>query len=272
MPWESSTDNSSSLSAHSLLQCIIVLAFKLYQRYFKAIITNHEFHRRYKAGDRDFRRLRFDAVDLKGIDLSSLSVQDSDLRFAINLRQAGLAGGDFSRVDFRGVNLSEMDLTYACFKKANLEGANVSGSTLEASNLSYTKLRSANLPQAKCRWANFSHAVLKDANCSGAVFSGANLSRATLVGANLSDVLLDESNLAEADFSSANLTWADLSGAEVSGARFTHLDRTDLKATTIGGVQLGSGERVGSKSARRAISSNATLWKIFRGDYSKKSE
>ena len=65
-------------------------------------------------------------------------------------------------------------------ERANLSGADLSGTDLSEANLSGADLRWANLSGADLRWANLSGADLRWANLSGADLSGADLRGADL--------------------------------------------------------------------------------------------
>ena len=111
------------------------------------------------------------------------------------------------------VNLSGAILRWADLSEANLSGANLSDANLSGATLRGATLRCANLSGATLRWATLRWANLSDANLSGADLSDANLSDATLRDANLSGATLSCANLSD-----ANLSGADLSGADLSGA------------------------------------------------------
>jgi hypothetical protein len=82
-----------------------------------------------------------------------------------------LAGADLSRLNLRGVNLSEFDLS-----NANLSGAN---------------LYEADLTDADLSGADLSNANLSDAVLTGCDLRGARLDGADLSGANIGDAAFD---------------------------------------------------------------------------------
>ena len=90
----------------------------------------------------------------------------ADLRFCV-----------LERVDLRQANLAGADFTHAFLYEADLCGAELSAATMVGTNLCLARLRDARLGHADLHRANLDRADL-----TGADLSGANLERTLLVG------------------------------------------------------------------------------------------
>ena len=110
--------------------------------------------------------------------------------------RADLSGADLSGTDLRGAKLSgatlyKADLSGATLYKADLRGAELVEANLRGAYLGEADLYGANLMLADLRWANLREANLYKADLSAADLSGAKLSEATLYEADLSGAKLD---------------------------------------------------------------------------------
>ncbi|MEQ9358024.1 pentapeptide repeat-containing protein [Coleofasciculus chthonoplastes] len=124
--------------------------------------------------------------------------------------------GDWSGIDFSGVNLSNSNFSEVDFSGANLSGANLSESSLKGANLSGTDFSKANLRKA-------------DLGDKGYEYTGSwlerryfntNLTNSNLTGADLHGANLHEANLSGAEFYGANLIRANLSEIQAADAQF----------------------------------------------------
>ncbi len=88
-----------------------------------------------------------------------------------------------------GVQFFKADLSHANLRKANFEGAYLSGANLKNTNLKKANLSGANLSSARLTNANLKKASLKNANLYGANLENANLKKADLSGANLKQAI-----------------------------------------------------------------------------------
>jgi uncharacterized protein YjbI with pentapeptide repeats len=79
---------------------------------------------------------------------------------------------ELERVDLRGADLPERNLSHFCFVGSNLEGAN-----LARANLAEARFTDANL-----KGADLTGATLRDADLTGADLTGAKLDGAELTG------------------------------------------------------------------------------------------
>lgn len=100
------------------------------------------------------------------------------------LGQSGLLSGDtrlaLQGADFRGVDLSSINLPGANLQEIDLERAVMRSASLFRANLQRARLKNADLSGA-----NLQEADLREADLSGAVLEGTNLTDANLTGAKL---------------------------------------------------------------------------------------
>ena len=130
----------------------------------------------------------------------------------LDLSQCNLRFRDFFRANFEGANLER-----AILKRANLQGANFERAYLVEANLQGANLERAYLVEANLKRANFERAYLVEANLREAKLQranleGANLYWASLQGANLQEANLQAANLQGANLQAAILYWAILKG------------------------------------------------------------
>jgi uncharacterized protein YjbI with pentapeptide repeats len=137
--------------------------------------------------------------------------------------RAGTPVSESSVSLFRGIDLSEANLSEAFLPNADLEGADLS--------------------KAYLRYAD-----LSGANLSGAGMLGADLEGTDLSGANVSEAYLFLTDLSDADLRGAQLRKADLGGADLSDARLNGAkgvteEQLERDAKTLGGATLPDGSR-----------------------------
>lgn len=167
-------------------------------------------------------------IDLSGIDFHG------DWS-GINFSGVNLSRSNFSEIDFSGANLSEADLSETNLREAQLINTDLSFADLSKADLNEAYLTDANVRIAKLAGANLKKAHLANACFLLADLSGANLSEAYLLGANLVRANLRKANLSsaeviEANLSRANLSESSLKGANLSGTDFSkaNLRKADL--------------------------------------------
>ena len=163
-------------------------------------------------------------LDLRGADLCEAQISNADLSRAM-----------FHHANLSGIHLANTDLTEASFSHANL-------SKTQFFNVSFTG--------ARLSWANLSGAMLQDTemvrmnlhnvSLSGANLGGANLSGSILQDAKLTDAWLDHANLSGATFLRTDLSRSVLVGAELSGARVLDTDLTsaNIANADVSGLQF----------------------------------
>jgi uncharacterized protein YjbI with pentapeptide repeats len=164
---------------------------------------------------------------------TNLDLSGANLRKA-NLHQANLSGDGISkailnRADLSGADLSRAGLSGAYLSRANLTKANLLRAELVEADLRGANLTEANLLRANLRWADLSGADLSGANLLRANLSGADLSGANLKGANLEEVLFLRTNLEGASLEKANLCGADLQGVLLVGTRLANANLTGCR-------------------------------------------
>jgi uncharacterized protein YjbI with pentapeptide repeats len=139
----------------------------------------------------------------------------------ITFRRASLEGLDLSRAYMASIRGFPFDLKEANLARADLFLANLTGAELIGAELTGAKLFGANLSEAKLFRADFT-----EANLTGAILKQADLTEANLDGADLT-----MADLTGANFNRASLTGAQLKGAILTGASFTdaNLSRANLE-------------------------------------------
>lgn len=95
-----------------------------------------------------------------------------------------------------GVELLDINLSFANLSRADLSHADFSGAILHNANLQYANLSSTNLQKADLSGADLSYSILKDADLRKAILRDAKLRGTNLIGADLKD----------ADFNGVDLT------------------------------------------------------------------
>jgi uncharacterized protein YjbI with pentapeptide repeats len=116
-----------------------------------------------------------------------------------------LSNVNLSNADLRYANLSNADLRYADLRYANLSNADLSNAYLINSDLSNADLSNAYLSNAYLSFANLSNAYLSNAYLSNTYLSNAYLINSDLSEADLSFATLINVNLSNADLSNTDL-------------------------------------------------------------------
>ncbi|MBR5426823.1 MAG: pentapeptide repeat-containing protein [Clostridia bacterium] len=164
----------------------------------------------------DLREMNFEKADLSGVDLSSADLAGAWLKNAklVGTKLAGavldgafMHDADLTDADLRGARLSHAKACHACFKRADMEQAILTGSVLWESDFEEASLKGAILTAAElcdCDFtaADLSYADLYCANLDYTVFRDADLKYARIGYAE---------NSFYADFKSADLTGVDFS-------------------------------------------------------------
>ncbi len=145
-----------------------------------------------------------------------------------------------SRLDLRGINLDNQDLSGLDLSGYDFSHAAMNRVDLTRTNLSYavfvgTSLEKAVLNECEFLGANLSHAQLNECHAKNCGFGGADLSHASLINSDLVEAVLSRSILRRADLRAADLTGARLSEADLSHAVFTRasLCDADLKQSNV---------------------------------------
>jgi uncharacterized protein YjbI with pentapeptide repeats len=176
---------------------------------------------------------------LDGFEFTDEMQSLRDLRGA-DLSKANLRGAELTGTCFADANLAGSDLRDTRLFVANFDNANLTGALLDNADSRGISAVGANLSDAKCRDVDFgesdlTRASLQDACCSGSVFCDTSLVCANLMGC---------------DLRTANLRDADL--------RFARLVEADLSETVFTGVKLYGSARDGWNLQR--IKSDYVYW------------
>jgi hypothetical protein len=91
------------------------------------------------------------------------------------------------RPDFLGVELTDVDLSFANMSYADLSHADLSRTNLRHATLRHSDLSSTRLQKADLTESDLSFSILRGADLRGAILRNANLRGTDLVGAKLKD-------------------------------------------------------------------------------------
>lgn len=169
----------------------------------------------------------------------------ADLRDGVMFR-TNFRGADLSRIELAGTHLVEADLTDATLINADLARSFCTRSNFLSAKLGGADLRGAKLDHVILTGADLSHtlfdtnsdlgdAEIMQADLSGAHMAGVRLVFADLRKSNLTGTDLSGADLHEVSFASANLSGANLTGADLTGAR---LIRTNVEGTIFKGARV----------------------------------
>ncbi|MFC3503276.1 pentapeptide repeat-containing protein [Micromonospora krabiensis] len=167
---------------------------------------------------------------------------------AVRSDSTACLSGDF--LDFRGADLSRLDLTGAYlassrlvgvrFEDANLGDANLDNSELRGADFSFADLAKAEMVGCSAENARFRSARLLSVQFDEAVLAGADLSHAILNSATFYKTDLRDANLEH-----ASLRWCTLGGrtmpAVLTGARMVGGQFEGAKGAVVGPVFVDEG-------------------------------
>ncbi|MCL4129101.1 UNVERIFIED_CONTAM: hypothetical protein GTU68_024613 [Idotea baltica] len=157
-----------------------------------------------------------------------------ELRFqAVNLKGSNLSKMDLRNINFKYADMSDCNLSGANLGGCNLERANLSKANLEAAQLLNVKLLCANLEGANLRSCNFEDPSGQRANCEGVNLRGAILEGSMMAGVNLRVATLKNCNLKNCDLRAAVLAGADLENCNLTGS---NLQETNLRGANLKNV------------------------------------
>jgi hypothetical protein len=172
------------------------------------------------------------------------STRKMPVRMTAGELMAAYEGGEryFADVVLDGEQLVRVNLHDACFlkasfKKANLEGADLTGVQLKMADLSGARLIAADLGCTDLIWAKFRKADLTDADLTGAALQDADCTGAILKSTYLGNASLTSSVFADAMLDGAKLFHTDLSEVDVSPfcdtAKLKHSGPSTIDARTV---------------------------------------
>ncbi|PHM45499.1 pentapeptide repeat-containing protein [Xenorhabdus mauleonii] len=172
--------------------------------------------------------------------LSSAQSQAPALRLASNLSQIirkraeeiMLQGGDFSEMDFTGVDLSDMDLRGANFTRTLLENACLNRCQLDGANFTEAMLARTEICDSSLRGAKLDNASLALAKCERSDFSAASFEQTQLQetrfthcrfeNALFSGLLLQQIFITQCDFSYSQWKESNFMELELPALKFNH--------------------------------------------------
>jgi uncharacterized protein YjbI with pentapeptide repeats len=170
-------------------------------------------------------------------------------------RRANFRGMDLTHLDlsnlnmvecsFRGANLAGVNMTYADLRTADMAEADLTGANISGSSFAGANLVRANFANANAMQADFSTCNMNAARGAGASFHYCNLSNTIMRDshfetADFSHSLFKESNLRGGVFTDAIFNDADLSDADCRDGSFErgHFKAAKLKGTNFKGSNL----------------------------------
>ncbi|HEX7030860.1 MAG TPA: DUF2169 domain-containing protein [Gammaproteobacteria bacterium] len=200
--------------------------------------------------DATFTKTNFSRVKLPNAvflnqDLAGACFREADLS-AVAFVNVKAAGADFSGalmdkttfLDFVGSNAQFVNAKLANTRfihNCNLSGSVFTGArgtqvSFRGANLEYADLVGTSLPECDFSQANLAHAKLDEGNYWRSIFADADMSAASLVAANLMEARFRKTRIVSADFSKANCFSIDFTGATLGETRF---DGANLKRTVL---------------------------------------
>lgn len=179
-----------------------------------------------------------------------LSTTHSSKEYIINLDNVNLKNSDLKGFNLSAVSLNDSDLSYASLKMTILNGASLENINFTASDLSYSKLNNCFISGGNFSSAILDHAELnslnqinqtidkvsfRDASLDHTCLNNSILINADFVRAKLSHSKIRNSNLYDANFSEAILSNADLQNSNLSLVKFNAaiLENTIFKQADI---------------------------------------
>jgi len=104
-------------------------------------VPNHEIIKRYREGERDFRKIMCVGTDFVNLDLSDIDFSGSDLGFS------GFQGANFTNAKFSNCNI-----VWSNFERANLTNANFEKAKLNWSSLNKAIFRNTRMVKTDLSW------------------------------------------------------------------------------------------------------------------------
>ncbi|MEU5049085.1 pentapeptide repeat-containing protein [Streptomyces sp. NPDC021096] len=195
----------------------------------------------------NFKKARFDSVNLQGTSLGSFSLREASM-IDSRLDSASIISSDLTEADLQGSSMTDLfcsgsDLTRARLGSAKLTNADFSFGDPELSGECI--LTGVDFTSADMIEANLNHLNLEEANLAGANLTQANFSSAQMRHSILSSVDTDgETKVSGANFYKVDLRDADLRGIDFSGS---DLRGADLRGAQLDGARLEGAELDGAR-------------------------
>jgi uncharacterized protein YjbI with pentapeptide repeats len=126
-----------------------------------------------------FNDARCDNLDFSKADITVLQFQGADLTGAI-LKGKSLVGCGFYASKLHGTDLSDCDLTQACFINASLQGVKASNVIGYQMLMIEAHLSSCDFQNLDAQESNFSKSTISECNFSGSTLTYADFSHANI--------------------------------------------------------------------------------------------
>lgn len=195
--------------------------------FFGAKITGANFHETTAKGFT--KEQLYDTKSYKDQDLSNVNFSKNDfsgwILYNINLENT----------NFENTNLTGANLGASVFANANLKNANLSKASLDSANFALANLSNANFTDATIKYTSFSGATsngfTKVQLYSTANYKNKDLTQVDLSNNDLRGWNFDGQNLAYVNFSGADLTDASISKAKLFGVVSKGFTKEQLYST-----------------------------------------
>ncbi|XP_060712386.1 BTB/POZ domain-containing protein KCTD9 isoform X1 [Hemiscyllium ocellatum] len=158
----------------------------------------------------------------------------SELRCqGLNFRGTDLSRLDLRYINFKMANLSNCNLSHANLCSSNLERADLSGAILDGANLQGVKMLCCNAEGASLKGCNFEDPAGLKANLEGANLKGVDMEGSQMTGINLRVATLKNAKLKNCNLRGATLAGTDLENCDLSGC---DLQEANLRGSNVKGA------------------------------------
>ncbi|XP_059819667.1 BTB/POZ domain-containing protein KCTD9 isoform X4 [Hypanus sabinus] len=151
----------------------------------------------------------------------------------LNFRGTDLSRLDLRYINFKMANLSNCNLSHANLCSSNLERADLSGAILDGANLQGVKMLCSNAEGASLRGCNFEDPSGLKANLEGANLKGVDMEGSQMTGINLRVATLKNAKLKNCNLRGATLAGTDLENCDLSGC---DLQEANLRGSNVKGA------------------------------------
>lgn len=172
----------------------------------------------------NFDNYNFGKIDLTGIDLSNLKISGASFRKTV-LTNANFSGSELTNVDFRG---------------AILINSNFSNTKLEGCDLRRTRCDNINFKNSNISTCLLKNSKFIESDFTDSKIISSDLSESNFKNSNFENVVLEYMEFFNCNFSKVNFKNADLSGAiiQYSSLINANLENANLENTNLTGNKL----------------------------------
>ena len=172
-------------------------------------------------------------MQIFGSDPTKYNLSNTDLRYTIfkkaNFSEVNFSGTDMKNIQFSSANIINSNFAKIDFRCLDLSGANFIESDLRNLELKRYRLEGSNLSKSNLSGMDLKNINFQEIDLSGANLKDVNLSSANLKRAILSDAVIDNAKCHRTDFSEANLESASLINSVCSRAIFNEANLKNIK-------------------------------------------